>query len=338
MLETGAVLASVLDRAEPISIMSMKNKILVLDDDTQVAKTIQKLLSKNCYEVSWARNSEEASRHLKYHDADLVIVDYRLHRDSGIAWMTTMRECGHFMPFVLLSGFSITGDAQKRLQNLLGVRYILEKPIDFNRFLESVSIAINQSHEDIESLFNNASREKKVRRFSDTSNIALQQVIEAVKTRKEEVGTEEEFDLATFLTEASDWQNPLEHFDVEDSEELPNPLLAETGDFPVFDSAESEPFDAELEESLMELRLEYLKDIPDLLRALADRLEMAAANGWKQSDILQALIQAHNIKGSSGSHSLMIVSELAGTIEKALDEMEKKSSLVSGGDMKKVSL
>ncbi|MEZ4544317.1 MAG: response regulator [Cyanobacteriota/Melainabacteria group bacterium] len=289
----------------------MKNKILVLDDDSRVAKTIKKLLTKYCYEVSWVRNTDEASRFLKTNEIDLVIVDYRLQGDSGIHWMTSMRESGFFMPFILLSGFSMNSDAQKRLRNLLGVRYILEKPIDFNRFIESVAVAITQSHEDIEVLFNNASREKRVRRFSDTSSIALQEVIKAVQEKKKERGEEEEFDLATFLTEASEYQENFEHFDVEDSLELPSASLEETGDFPCFKKQEEDPFDADLEESLMELRLEYLHDLPDLLRGLADRLEIAAAHGWEQRDILDALIQAHNIKGSSGSHSLMIVSELA---------------------------
>lgn len=315
----------------------MNNKILVLDDDSRVAKTIKKLLTKYCYEVSWVRNSDEASRFLKNNEVDLVIVDYRLQGDSGIHWMTSMREAGYFMPFILLSGFSMNNDAQKRLRNLLGVRYILEKPIDFYRFLESVAIAINQSHEDIEMLFNSASREKRVRRFSDTSSIAIQEVIKAVQERKMEK-VEEEFDLATFLTEASDCQENFEHFDVEDSLELPSTSTEETGDFPCFKKQEEEPFDADLEESLMELRLEYLKDLPDLLRSLADRLEIAAAHGWEQRGIMDALIQAHNIKGSSGSHSLMIVSEMAAAIEKALDELEKKSSVISGGDLKAVSL
>lgn len=311
----------------------MNNQILVLDDDPQVAKTIKTVLSRYHYEVSWARTSEDASRQLKTNRYDLVIVDYRLPGDNGITWMSTAREAGHFMPFILLSGFTMNREDQARLRNLLGVRYILEKPIDMIGFIESVSIAIKQSNEDIESLFNNRSRQKRVRKFSDTSQVAIQEVVEAVIERsKEEPPAEDEFDLASFLAEASDDltfdTSPLEEIDSQET----------TGDYPAVSMGSSDVFDAELEESLMELRLEYLKDLPDLLRSLADKLEIAAATGWEQKDIMEALIQAHNIKGSSGSHSLMIVSELAAAIEHALDAMEKESKVISGGDLEAVPL
>ena len=77
----------------------------------------------------------------------------------------------------------------------------------------------------------------------------------------------------------------------------------------------------------------------DLAAALYESTaEIAAAHGWEQRDILDALIQAHNIKGSSGSHSLMIVSELAGVIEKALDTLDKNPGIISGGERETVSL
>jgi|GEM_PF-2024140 Response regulator containing CheY-like receiver, AAA-type ATPase, and DNA-binding domains len=92
-----------------------------------------------------------------------------------------------------------------------------------------------------------------------------------------------------------------------------------------------EPFELDEPEEDIELELlewEYLKDLPVMLRELADDIERIVRNN-DPAAVESALVKAHTMKGSSGLLSMNYISELAGLIENSLADRVQPPPLLS---------
>ena len=114
----------------------MEKKILIIDDDSLVLKTLQNLLSRQGYEVICAKSGEEAIRHLEFGDFNLIISDIRMPGQDGIELLKKIRANGLETPFMFITGYAsenIPIDAIK-----LGARDYILKPFNLDELLESV--------------------------------------------------------------------------------------------------------------------------------------------------------------------------------------------------------
>ncbi|MDI1444439.1 Hpt domain-containing protein [Polyangium sp. 6x1] len=75
--------------------------------------------------------------------------------------------------------------------------------------------------------------------------------------------------------------------------------------------------DDEIRAALLELRREYLTELPDLLQQLAD--VVSAAKQESRKDAMRAAVsRAHALRGTAGSYRFQEISDAAGLIEDAL--------------------
>lgn len=311
----------------------MAKRILVLDDEKHTAVMVKAILKKFDYEVIWARSRSEATSFLNNSYCDLVVSDFRLPDGDGLTWMSSMREQGHYIPFVMLSGFSMNQEMQKRLRNLLGVKFILEKPIDIKRFPDCVATAITQTRDEIEAIFLNEVRSKKAcsesnmfRELNDMSDADLenfdpfetytssefeQEDIVAPLYQNEHEGTGEtkSFSLVTFLEDAS-------------KDEEGNGM---------------NEFQDILDHRLEELKIDYLKELPNTLKVLAEKIETALEKSDNDAELVRALVEAHSLQSSAGSHSFMAVAEIARQVESCLEALslrkQREKEIVAGMDL-----
>ena len=63
----------------------MKKKILVIDDDPLVLKSLQSLLTRQGYEVECAKNGDEAENKIRSHPFNLIISDIRMPGRDGLS-------------------------------------------------------------------------------------------------------------------------------------------------------------------------------------------------------------------------------------------------------------
>ena len=70
----------------------MSKKILLIDDDVLVLKTIRKLLSLQGYELFECKSAEDALVLIKKEAFDLVVTDIRMPGLNGIQMLGKMRE------------------------------------------------------------------------------------------------------------------------------------------------------------------------------------------------------------------------------------------------------
>jgi len=121
--------------------MGEKKKILVIDDEELVIKSLEKLLAKEGYEVVSVRNGSDAMKKIDEANFDLIITDIRMPRLNGIELLSQIREVVKRKGCSPISEICITGyadDEINRKAEALGVADYLYKPFDLRDFLACV--------------------------------------------------------------------------------------------------------------------------------------------------------------------------------------------------------
>ena len=116
----------------------MKPRVLVVDDDPVIRDLLRATLDGD-FEVSEAREGDEALRHLAADDADLVILDWQMPGRWGGEILAELKRTRPDLPVVVL-----TGHPEQQTQVIaagLGASAFLPKPfspIDLARPIEHV--------------------------------------------------------------------------------------------------------------------------------------------------------------------------------------------------------
>ena len=118
----------------------IKTKILLIDDDALVAKSLQNLLMRNGYDVVVAGNAKEGISKASLEEFVLVISDIRMPGQSGIVAIQKIKELyetkGIRCAFILITGYSEEDTPEHAIR--LGVNKFLFKPFDNEELLKAI--------------------------------------------------------------------------------------------------------------------------------------------------------------------------------------------------------
>ena len=117
-------------------------RILLIDDEELVIRSLEKLLKKEGFEVEPARNGLEAIKKAGEVDFDLVVTDIRMPELNGIDTLEQIREVLQRKGSKAVPEICITGYADEELQERaerLGVADYLYKPFDIRDFLACIN-------------------------------------------------------------------------------------------------------------------------------------------------------------------------------------------------------
>lgn len=125
----------------------MAKKILVVDDEELIIKSLFKLLSIEGYDATVVRSGKEAIARVKENDFDLIICDVRMPEMNGVETIKHIRA--HLeasskkpVPEVLITGYiDADNDCYEAAMELKVVDY-LYKPFDREDFLKIVKRSI----------------------------------------------------------------------------------------------------------------------------------------------------------------------------------------------------
>lgn len=112
------------------------NYILVVDDETELAETIQEILESQGYRVKSAVSAEAALKLVRESLPALIIADTNMPEKSGLDLLEDVRNVSKDLPVIMMSGFSSTEKIRRALQ--WGVSEFLDKPIDFGKLQEII--------------------------------------------------------------------------------------------------------------------------------------------------------------------------------------------------------
>lgn len=111
-------------------------RILVVEDDTQVAVVVQEALESNNHVVDWVADGSDGLERISHYPYDLAIVDWNLPGLTGLEILKTYRESGGKMPILFLTGQS---DVPNRVEALnLGADDYLIKPFAYAELMARI--------------------------------------------------------------------------------------------------------------------------------------------------------------------------------------------------------
>ena len=116
--------------------------ILVVDDEKNIRRTLRMVLEGEGYVVDEAESAEQGLARLEAEPVDLLILDVRLPKMSGLEALAKIRETDAEMPVLMISGHASVGEAVQAVQS--GATDFFEKPLDRDRVLVRVANALEK--------------------------------------------------------------------------------------------------------------------------------------------------------------------------------------------------
>jgi len=104
----------------------MKRKILVVDDEILILKSVTTDLKRSGYDVDTVESGEDALAMLEEHKFDLLITDLMMEGIGGLKLLAQAREKSPTMPVIIITGYGELDSAIEALR--LGAADYLLKP------------------------------------------------------------------------------------------------------------------------------------------------------------------------------------------------------------------
>ena len=128
--------------SQPMERRSRMKKILVIDDEPEILKTIKRYLELEEYEVLTAENGQEGIEIFQQEKPTLVITDVKMPGMSGIDVLKKVKEIEGDTEVIVITGH---GDLKISVHALrLDASDFISKPVDIEHLLLSVSRALDR--------------------------------------------------------------------------------------------------------------------------------------------------------------------------------------------------
>jgi two-component system, OmpR family, KDP operon response regulator KdpE len=125
------------------STVSVRTKILVVDDEPQITRVLRTSLSSNGYEVSVANDGESALRLVEEWKPDLIITDLSMPGMTGIELTENVRDRSQ-VPIIVLS---VRGEDKSKIEALdKGADDYVTKPFSINELLARIRANLRRAN------------------------------------------------------------------------------------------------------------------------------------------------------------------------------------------------
>ncbi len=118
------------------------SKILIVDDEPRMRKSLKALLSGESYEIHTSKNGEEAMKSLAENVFDLILLDIVIPDMDGQQIMDYINSRCPDTPVILMTGHASVESAVTALRS--GAYDYLKKPFEHEELLKTVRNALNQ--------------------------------------------------------------------------------------------------------------------------------------------------------------------------------------------------
>ncbi len=142
-------------------------KILIVDDEVQILKTMSRLFLETNYEIHTAENSMDALKLLENTNMDMVISDMRMPEYDGYQLLSTIKEKYPKIIRIILSGYADEKPMFRALLHNVAKLYVF-KPWNNNDFLRNIDKLFADENE-----LNSDTFKEKFKSIRDTSIIPL---------------------------------------------------------------------------------------------------------------------------------------------------------------------
>jgi YesN/AraC family two-component response regulator len=121
--------------------MATNKKILICDDEEGVRESLRLILEDD-HDLSFATNGSEAIEKIKKHPADLVILDIKMPKMSGLETLKKLKKVSPNTKVIIASGYKSVEAANEAIKS--GASDYIVKPFDTSQILSSINSILNQ--------------------------------------------------------------------------------------------------------------------------------------------------------------------------------------------------
>ncbi len=118
-------------------------KILIVDDDQGIRKTLKNILEFEKYQVEEAQDGFECLIKLKRKDFDIIILDIKMPKMDGMETLERIQKLKPDIPVLMISGHGTIDTAVDAVKK--GAYDFIQKPPDLNRLLITLRNALDRS-------------------------------------------------------------------------------------------------------------------------------------------------------------------------------------------------
>jgi len=122
-------------------------QILIIDDDPEFVGNMKQLLEANSYEVISAGSGKEGVSKAEAESPDLIIIDVMMETwGEGFNVVNKLRENekSKDIPRILLTSLGLQSPLEPVTPEMIGVKFVLQKPLKPATLLEYVRSALNE--------------------------------------------------------------------------------------------------------------------------------------------------------------------------------------------------
>jgi two-component system nitrogen regulation response regulator NtrX len=118
-------------------------RILVVDDEASIRKTLREILEFEKYQVDEASDGMDALARIKQQDYDVVLMDIKMPKMDGMDALERLRLIRPDLPVIMISGHANIDTAVDAVKK--GAFDFISKPPDLNRLLITMRNALDKS-------------------------------------------------------------------------------------------------------------------------------------------------------------------------------------------------
>jgi two-component system nitrogen regulation response regulator NtrX len=155
----------------------MKARILVVDDEAEIRRSVRMILEYEGYDVQEASSGPEALALIEREPADLVFLDIKMGGLDGLETLQKIRQVNEALPVVIISGHGTVSTAVEATK--LGAFDFIEKPLASERVLVTIRNALDQTRLVDENRTLKRAVEARHQMVGDSA--ALRQIWDAIK-------------------------------------------------------------------------------------------------------------------------------------------------------------
>lgn len=125
--------------------VSMKIRVLVVDDEKEFVEALAQRLELRDFEVLTAFSGEDALTRLKDKEADVVILDVKMPGRDGIEVLREIKKSKPLLEVIMLTGYATVPTAIEGMK--LGAFDFLMKPTETEDLITKIQNAFNRKAE-----------------------------------------------------------------------------------------------------------------------------------------------------------------------------------------------
>ncbi len=126
----------------------LDTKVLLIDDEVELASTLTERLRLRGYDATSVSNSEEAIKIIRTNPPDVILLDFRMPGMDGLETLTIIKQIAPSIEIIMLTGLEDSKSIEESKK--YGVQEYIIKPADIYELINKIDQAKIRSSKNLE--------------------------------------------------------------------------------------------------------------------------------------------------------------------------------------------